>query len=371
MARIFSDFQAGDIVSSSKTIVTTGLWTDDTGSLTSFYTSSTQVGSDNFEYYVNVYQANPSVSDSAEVQFSVAYGHVSGGGAATLSNKSDSKLPTKVVYNQYKNILLGDTEGLFSFENGSGTDVSTDHIYVINIQRARLKERLDPGNWQLTLSGSSGSFTFIDDSAQTEYDSPTYTIAGRAFSVASGSLSSNLVLTTTASNGRGFGTVYPDRGIIVLNPDAIVPHCGLSGSISGAGAGIFINPYTSWSSAEVPFAPYTGSLTSPYATQYNHMGLYYSIKKGGSFQARSSETVSSVHLFVRLKNNEFNNSNNPTIRDSDGKISIREFQKKPKTFVTTIGLYNQNNELLAVGKLSRPIEKSSDKEALIKVRLDF
>jgi len=102
------------------------------------------------------------------------------------------------------------------------------------------------------------------------------------------------------------------------------------------------------------------------------MGLYAAISKGADFQARSSETISSVHYFVRLKNKEFNYSNNPSVRDrTTGAINITEFKKNPKVYATTIGLYNANNDLVAVAKLSRPIEKGPDREALIRVRLDF
>ena len=43
----------------------------------------------------------------------------------------------------------------------------------------------------------------------------------------------------------------------------------------------------------------------------------------------------------------------------------------PKTYITTVGLYNNNSELLAVAKLRQPILKSTSREALIKVKLDF
>jgi hypothetical protein len=52
-------------------------------------------------------------------------------------------------------------------------------------------------------------------------------------------------------------------------------------------------------------------------------------------------------------------------------LTISSFRTDPKAYITTVGLYNQANELLAVAKLSRPILKSTNREALIKVRLDF
>lgn len=375
MAKIFTPLTSDDIVQGSATTVTTGLWSGDTGSLTMFYTSSVQPAS-TLEYYVNVYQANPAVSDTAEIQFAITYGHISGSGAPTLSDDDNAKLSTKAVYTQLKNILLPQDQGLFTF--GS---YASNHIYGITVQRARLREKLDPGNWQITLTGKSGSFTFIDDSFQTLSDSATYTVAGRAFNIVSGSIgtgiSGSVISATYASSSAhgidpaskiGFGTVYPERGLIVLNPDALVPVVGFWSGSDG-GNGTVENWYTS--SAQ-PFAPFTGSLTGQKLHQYNHFGLYYAMSAGADFQARSSETISSTHIFVRLKNKEYNNSNNPSLKNpSDGTVRIAEFVKKPKTYPTSIGLYNNQNELLAIAKISRPIEKSEDREALFRIRLDF
>ena len=90
------------------------------------------------------------------------------------------------------------------------------------------------------------------------------------------------------------------------------------------------------------------------------------------FTARSAEIISSNHYFLRLNNKEFNYSNNPSFATgSNGQLANQDFENDPKVFVTTVGLYNDSNELLAVAKLSRPLEKSFSKEALLRVRLDF
>jgi hypothetical protein len=98
---------------------------------------------------------------------------------------------------------------------------------------------------------------------------------------------------------------------------------------------------------------------------------------------RKSEFVPSQHYFVRVKNRDFNYSNNPTYvydgtetllngtKPSAGTIRNEEFYTDPKTYITTIGLYNDTNELVAVAKLSRPAVKSFENELLVKIRLDF
>ncbi len=381
---IYKQFEDDDIVEANATVITTGIWSGDTGSLSGdIFTSSVQVGRSG-EYYYDCYQADPATSSSiAEVQFAVTYGHVSGGGAPTLLDDDLATLSTKAIYKQYKNLLLDTSDDLFTFLNYNSKD-----IYVINFQRARLREKLDPGNWALTLSGSNGLFTFIDDSGQTLGDLAANSKAGRVFNVVSGSLqgpSGSTIAAISASGHQeligqvGFGLVYPDLGIIVLNPNAIAPVVGFN-PYTGSATGSYSSSIENfvYSGSYVPFAPFTGSLSpsSGSAHQYSHEALVRSMqlamRAGYDFQARSAETIASTHYFVRLRNKEFNYSNNPTFYNaSNGSIILTDFYKDPKVYVTSIGLYNTQNELLAVAKLSRPLEKSFDKEALIRVRLDF
>ena len=75
---------------------------------------------------------------------------------------------------------------------------------------------------------------------------------------------------------------------------------------------------------------------------------------------------------MRAKNGEYNFSNNPSFATgSDGKFTQSTFVNDPKVYITTVGLYNENQELLAVAKLSKPILKSFSNEILVKVKLDF
>jgi hypothetical protein len=75
---------------------------------------------------------------------------------------------------------------------------------------------------------------------------------------------------------------------------------------------------------------------------------------------------------VRARNGEFNYSSNPSfISGSTGAILYDLFINNPSTYITTIGLYNDSNELLAVAKLSKPLKKDFTKEALVRVKLDF
>ena len=228
---IYKRFGEFDQVNGKVQVVTTGLWSGDTGSLSSFFTSSTQEVAASSNYYLNAYDSS-AISD---VQFAVAYGHKFGSGSISLANDDSSTLATKATYSQYKSILLEQGDDKFEVPNSSGSLHSIDDIYVINLSRARYKEKMDAGNWSLSLSGSNGISTLIDDSGKKFSD--TVGKAGRVFYVVSGSLNlgSENEATIVAkyssgsqAQGQGFGKFYPDQGIIILNPSAVESSIGSS-----------------------------------------------------------------------------------------------------------------------------------------------
>jgi hypothetical protein len=138
--------------------------------------------------------------------------------------------------------------------------------------------------------------------------------------------------------------MLPDLGFIVLNA---------SGSLT---------PYIQ-----------AANLTTA-SRQDNHLKLWRSIVSGSSsdsFQLRSQETVSSRFFFTRVKNGDFNYTTNPSIIDANGNLLFTTLINNPQTFITTVGMYNDNNELLAVAKLSKPLVKDFTKEALIRIKLDY
>ena len=353
---IYKKFGVIDKVTNRTEIVTSGIWSGDTGSLDvqSNYTSSAQVASTSGKYYLDVYNAATS-SDAAEVQFSIAYGDVNGYGAPTLTQDDSSTMSTKAVYNQFRNVLLDSADPYFSVYSGStagGFDMTS--FYAININRARYKERLDPGNISINLSGSIRSITLIDDSGGTDEN---VTTSGRVYNMVSGSLNIGSALTASiasyvAPNNKGFGLFYPDMGIILLNPKALA--AAINSDLGEASSSIS-NVYHQKN------GPNSGSVA-----------LLKALAGGNDFQVRRTENVSTSHYFVRANNREFNFSNNPTfVTGSVGAFVQSTFERDPKVYITTVGLYDDSNELLAVAKTSKPIEKSFDKEVAIKVKLDF
>ena len=346
---IYKRFGEFDQITGKVEVVTTGLWSGDTGSLTSFFTSSAQVSATSGKYYYNVYNTAATSSN----QFSIAYGNRTGLGSPALSGDDTSTLETKATYAQYKQILLEQDDSQFTFLSSSAAGThDSDAIYVINVARARYKEKMDAGNWSLSLSGDSGiTTTLIDDSGK-KFDD-TVGKAGRVFNIVTGSLNlgtenAATVASSTAPNGEGFGLFYPDQGLIVLNPTALASQIG---NVHGSSL--------------------IGSVLTN-ASAKNQQYLFDSIVLGNDFEARRTENVSTSHYFIRATNREFNFSNNPSFTTgSNGSFTESTFETNPQTFITTVGLLNDANEMIAVAKTSQPIPKSFDKEILIKVKLDF
>jgi len=332
---------SSDVVTNVKDTVSSGMWADGASSITTFFTSSTQSGS-SADYYLDVYSANPQSDSTSKPQFSVTYGHFNGSGSLGAVGV-DGNRASAAIYRQLTNTLLGPTEEKFTFA-GSGANISPEFVYAISVARQQLREKMDPGNWELHISGSGAKkYKFIDDSGATT--NPTVNQGGRVFNIVSGSISGGTTSThkAAASQGGGaFGLFYPDLGILVFNGPALNASASLT------------------------------SATASNAAGGNAVEFYEDIRVASYFQARREEVITSQHYFCRVPNKEFNFSSNPTFTSgSNGDFTVSSFFKNPKSFITQVGLYNDNNELLAVAKLSKPLEKSYSKEAIIKVKLDF
>ena len=361
---IYKRFNEFDQITGKVEVVTTGLWTGDTGSLAEHHTGS-QAQSSSGDYFYNIFNT----ASNGEVQYAIAYGHISGSGSVALSTNDNAKFPTKATYMQYRSLLLGQEDSHFTFASASGTGHNTEDFFVINVARARYKEQLDAGNWSLKVSGSRGAITLIDDSGKKFSD--TVGKSGRVFDVVSGSLNlgssaeatidSKYTSGSTDGNnfsvGQGYGVFYPDQGIILLNPGALEAEIGFSAHTG---------------SAALNYSTTSSLFTGVDADKKAHHWLYAAIKNGADFEARRTENVSTSHYFVRANNREFNFSNNPTfVSGSDNAFAVSSFKRDPRVYITTIGLFNNANEMLAVAKTSQPIAKSFDKEILVKVKLDF
>ena len=328
-----------DVVKNIKSTISSGIWSGGSGTLAAYYTQSAQSSSLG-DYYYDIYKTSPLTDSEAEVQFSITYGHLEGSGSLGTVGAATGNRATAAIHAQLVNLLLGPNVDRFTYAG----DTTSKEFYAISLKRSRMREKVDPGNWELWLDGGANLVKLIDDSKATT--NPSSGVGGRVFNVVSGSIQTGTAVTKTAAAsqaGGGIGLFYPDVGLIVLNADQMD---SLVADIT--------------------------TVTTSNTVGANVPRFFNSIVQGAKFQARREERLSSTHFFCRAGNKEFNFSNNPTFfTASDGTFTQPTFFKDPKTYITTIGLYNDSNELLAVAKLSQPVLKSYSREALIKVKLDF
>ena len=338
----FKRFDPQDIVISAES-VTAPVWSNSVIELTSFFTSSAQVAGASGAYYYNVYQT-ASDDATAAVQFSVAYGDIVGSGSLHFNLAVSGASPSKTIYGQYRSLVLGDEDGNFIFGNETGS-----HFYVISLDRARYKEKLLPGTFSLQLSGSGeGILLNLTDNSQVA-TTTNFNDAGRVFEVVSGSLGTVYtgVNSTGHSSANGsYGFFLPDVGVIILNGKA------LDGS--GADGGLNL-----------------GTVRTMNTEGSGSQKIFDSIVNGASFKLNSEETISSNFVFVRARNAEFNYSSNPSNTTGSGELKHDVMINNPQAYATSVGLYNDNNDLLATAKLSRPLLKDFTKEALVRIKLDF
>ena len=346
----FKTFDSQDIVVSADSVTGT-VWSGNKPRLTQFFTSSVQAASQTGNFYLHVYNTGSSDATAA-VQFDIAYGDKNGSGSAFYNSLVTGSTPTKTIYGQYRTLVLGDENADFTFGG-----VTSSHFYALSIERARYKEQLALGTMTLKLSGSHGVKTLTDNSKV--QGNIVFNDAGRVFQLVSGS--EGTVFTGVNANGYtlnsgSYGLVLPDVGLILLNGSA------MSGSSAGGCVGVDMPRQFNTDNA----------LPSKLYNALTGSGTHGAIDSGNVFKLNSQETITADYVFVRARNNEFNFSENPSfISGSTGAVLFDSFVNNPQTFITTVGMYNEANELLAVAKLSRPLLKDFTKELLVRVKLDF
>ena len=339
-----------DIVVSTDNL-TTSTWSDNTNNLQTAHTSSLTSyanATSSGQFFIEVF--NKATTDTtSQVQYAVAYGNRLGSGSPDFTNDIGSLGigASKVIYNQYRQLVFGDETQNFTFSKHV-----PDDIYVINIERARFKHNLKPGSLNLKLENANvagigqadGTITLeLTDDSVFSTGSAVVTNLGRQFNIVSGSNGQAVGNKVNQVNiSSSYGLFYPDAGVIILNPD------NFGGNLRAAkNSGISTN------------------------TDLNHRKLFLAISGAKHFIVDSQEKVTSQYYFTRAKNNEFNYTTNPSFVDNNGDVNIDSFIDNPQTFITTVGLYNDSNDLVAVAKLSQPVTKDFTKEALIRVKLDY
>jgi hypothetical protein len=352
----FKRLDPQDFLVSADAIQSTA-WSTGNQVLDSFSTSSAQVAGTSGNYYMTVYDSNGQLASSSP-QFDIAYGNKEGLGSTPFNSTYPEKSPSAVIYGQYRSMVLEDENAVFITGQGatgvtqpcstttSSTIVEMDNFYAISIDRARYKQNLFPGTFNLILGDVNGNTLYLTDNSN---DTSVQSFLGstRAFQIISGSNGTSYAGSTNGGytpESGSYGLFLPDMGTILLNPDAI----------------------------ELTIPDAAADKTSGATNEINYSKIFTSIAHGASFALNSEETITSDYIFIRARNSEFNYSENPSfISGSTGELIHDSFINNPQVFMTTVGMYNDSNELMAVAKLSRPLIKDFTKESLLRVKLDF
>jgi len=352
---MIKQFNIAEDTITTQITVTNGYFDGGVGTLAGSNFSTSSLSATQKSYYYNL-QYN------SKDHFTITYGHILGSGSAVESTTVEGT--TQAIYKQFFNFTepsaenLRDGAGWSMVDGTNGANVVTQEgVYILAAERLQMKDRLNPGTWTVTLSGSTTagvgtSLNLTDDSKNVNAESAPF---GPRYHIVEGSAGA----VTTAYDTKTYGFFYPDAGLMVLSANA------LSSSLPGSGSS-----FNNFGGSVGGGSGLTQNLTVTDATD-NAWKLTRAIQLG-STTLRSEEQQYVYDYFCRAKASEFNLSQNLTFwSGSTYKIRHSDMVTNPQTFISEVGLYDTQNSLLAVGRLSSPINKNFSSEAIVKVRLTY
>ena len=350
-------FNTAEDTITTQITVTNGYFDGGLGTLAGSGITTSSLSATQKSYYYNL-QYN------SKDHFSVTYGHILGSGSAEESTSVEGT--TQAIYKQFYNLTEPDSEKLrdgtgFKMIDGTNgaNEVTQEGVYILAAERLQMKDKLNPGTWTLNLSGSNTAgaagvaLALTDDSKTVAAVSAPF---GNRYNIVAGAAG----VVTTAYDTKTFGHFYPDAGLMVFSANA------LSGSIPGDAEYI-----TSGSSAVILNNGLAQDLTVAAATD-NASKIRIAIQRGTGVTLRSEEQQYVYDYFCRAKANEYNLSQNPTFwSGSQYEIRHADMVTNPQTFISEVGLLDSAGQLMAIGRLSSPINKNFSSEAIVKVRLTY
>jgi hypothetical protein len=280
-------------------------------------------------YWQTVYDMSPTASNATAL-FDMTFGYTTGSVYNATGSVSSSQNEKIKVYREITNILQGNSDLPFTF-NG----VQSNECFFILLKRGLMKDEVKKGSVGIVLSGvAAAPYTASDTGAATSFKQ---TVGGDYAPLYSGSTE--------------VGQVWYQAGIIV---------------IPATGSGLPWGGLTADWNANLALTStmYSGTIDQ------NVTGLRAHVRQVGF---HNQTNLYSTVYFCRATNAEFNYSSNPTFLDSDKRIRVTSGSNvvQTRTYITTIGLYDANDNLLAVGKLNKPITKTPDNESIFRIRLDY
>ena len=274
------------------------------------------------------------------------------------------------IYRQFSQMLLGNSDSLFKIPLDGGTVVDSALFLAFKRLFARDQIKRETFAMRFFQSASQDPYNLAITS---ESGSAIYTDLGSAtqkFSTVGGQYGT---IVDSAATSKQVGLMFYDAGVAVFDMSKIVSGSqiiqGEIDAMSSSGTEII-------SSSFIPYLLASASIDDIVdhvcATRF----------QSGSLTAITFQNVTNINsslIFCRAAADEFNYSSNPTFVDTNASTSGRivvidpgeEDKQESFTYVTAVGMYDAVGNLLAVAKLSRPVEKSPERDLTFRVRLDF
>ena len=369
MAGSFKELGSNDIVS-TRTLLHEAIPL--TGTIVSGTYSDLNIKNYSHGMFQSVYDY-PYLSSSANHIFDITIGASPNSGLTITSQRSKKQN----IYNQMAQVLMGyDHTGSVQEFDADGNILAGGtklrEVFFLNFSRLLCKDEVKKGTFELEigvkdgfdqagasfskrikLTDSSGSNGYFTNSPAGEY--------GVLFAQTTDGSTARITGETV-----GTATTHPPCGLLFYQAGIAV----ISGSIFNdtADGGILHNGNTGTQQLGAGFG----------ATGFSHItGSEISASADGirnkiyNLQFNNTTELNSTIYFCRANHNEFNYSANPTYL-SGSKIRVKtNSTDNPVSYITTVGLYNDNNELMAVAKLSEPLKKTPDTEFTLRTRLDY
>jgi hypothetical protein len=347
MATVYKTFQNND-ASATRTLVHESVPV--TGSIISGTYSDLNIKNFSHGLFQSVYDY-PYLSSSANHIFDITCGYSNSSplsASAVAGGVAASDIKDKIImYNQMAQVLAGhDVNGnIQEFDqdgNIAGGGSKLQEVYILNFARLLTKDEIKKSSFELKIAtGSTNSpVDFGDLETISDYG------ALGDFRVNSPAAEYGILYTSSADAGtpsNGVGLLYYQAGIAVLTA-SVFDGAQLDGT-----------------------KQYASSLSSS-TIEANADALRARIK---NVQFNNTTELNSSIYFCRVNNNEFNYSSNPTYLSSSKMVVKEATTDAPVSYITTVGMYSSDNELLAVAKLSEPLKKDPTNEMILRVRLDY
>jgi hypothetical protein len=386
MATTFKSFLNNDVTSTRtllhESIPITGSIVSGTYNEGSALTTEANVKNFSHGLFQSVYDY-PYLSSSANHIFDLTVGYSNNSG---LSSSANTQNADKInMYNQMAQVLMGydATGSIREFdEDGdlSAGGTKLREVFFVNFARLLQKDEIKKGSFSLEF-GVSGSAT----GASTGSLSPVTNFGFRVKASDLSGSNSYLVNSPAGDYGILYATSSTTDGTSYLTNDQVPVglvfyQAGIavvSGSIfrDTANGGVLattVNDQDGQVGLAEPLNTTAGNTGLDFVTGSSISGSCSAIRnRVYNISFNNTTELNSTVYFCRASHNEFNYSSNPTYLQNS-KIRVKnESLDQPVSYITTIGLYSANNELLAVAKTSEPLQKTPDTELVLKVRLDY